>query len=470
MRVYHSAALLSLFLLISTGSAQDRIAPWQENPFFWAYGGTPILLAGGSVEDNLFQIPDLEDHLDLLQSVGGNYVRCTMSSRDPGNVWAFARQDEDLYDLRRPNPEYWERFERLLEAAQARQIIVQIEVWATFDFYDGREMRRPYWQENPFNPKNNLNYSPEESGLPTQIPSHPTQTRNPFFRSVPDQQDNQVLLTFQKAFVDRLLEISLDYGNVLYCMDNETSVNPDWGAFWARYIRQRARERGLTVQTTEMWDPWDLSHPMHSYTFENPEIYSFVDISQNNHNSGDEHWENLQKQRRRILDSGTIRPMNNVKIYGADGGRFGSSRDGLERFWRNLFGGSASARFHRPDSGVGLNSLAQTHLWSFSLLSREFDFTRAEPSNHLLTERDENEAFCSREEEGSLAIFFPEGGSVELVSGALEALVEVRWLNIQESRWHPAEIMAGNGLEVTAPGEGFWVVMLRQTSRQAGTE
>lgn len=71
--------------------AGDRIAVFEGNPWYWQYKGEPVMLLGGSVEDNLFQIPDLEKHLDLLASVGGNYVRNTMSSRDPGNVWPFAR-------------------------------------------------------------------------------------------------------------------------------------------------------------------------------------------------------------------------------------------------------------------------------------------------------------------------------------------------------------------------------------------
>ena len=66
-----------------TGSAvaNDRIQPYEKNPRYWQLGGRPVLLLGGTVKDCLFQIPDLEAHLDLLHSVGGNYVRNTMSDR-----------------------------------------------------------------------------------------------------------------------------------------------------------------------------------------------------------------------------------------------------------------------------------------------------------------------------------------------------------------------------------------------------
>ncbi|MEA3226565.1 MAG: hypothetical protein U9Q07_11495, partial [Planctomycetota bacterium] len=59
----------------------NRIGPYSENPRYWQYKDKPLLLLGGTKDDNLFQIPDIEEHLDLLASVGGNYIRNTMSSR-----------------------------------------------------------------------------------------------------------------------------------------------------------------------------------------------------------------------------------------------------------------------------------------------------------------------------------------------------------------------------------------------------
>ena len=138
---------------------KERIQPYPDNPFYWQYRGKPVLLLGGSVEDNLFQIPNLKEHLDLLHAVGGNYIRCTMSSRDPGDVWPNMRVDEGQpYDLTRPNDEYWQRFSNCLQWCFERDIILQIELWDRFDY------SRAPWLENPFNPKNNINYTTAESG------------------------------------------------------------------------------------------------------------------------------------------------------------------------------------------------------------------------------------------------------------------------------------------------------------------
>jgi len=66
-----------------------------------------------------------------LVAAGGNYVRNTMSGRDEGNVWPFLEREDGLYDLEQWNPEYWRRFSTFLEETAQRDIVVQIEVWAT---------------------------------------------------------------------------------------------------------------------------------------------------------------------------------------------------------------------------------------------------------------------------------------------------------------------------------------------------
>ena len=128
------------------------------------------------------------------------------------------------------------------------------------------------------------------------VDTHPIYTENNFFRSVPQQMNISRVLWYQKKFVDKMLSYTLDHDHVLYCMDNETSVPSDWGKFWAKYIQKAGALNDRIVQTTEMWDPHDLSHPMHFETFDHPDIFTFVDISQNNHQSGEHHWDNGLKQ------------------------------------------------------------------------------------------------------------------------------------------------------------------------------
>jgi hypothetical protein len=84
----------------------DRIQPYDVNPSYWQYKGRPVLLLGGSDQDNLFNHPNLgpaglEAHLDLLASVGGNYVRNTMSSRDRADDRSDRYNDDNLYAFHR---------------------------------------------------------------------------------------------------------------------------------------------------------------------------------------------------------------------------------------------------------------------------------------------------------------------------------------------------------------------------------
>ena len=178
--------------MLTQAKTDARIQPWTNNPYYWTYKGKPVLLLGGSSEDNLFQVPDVAEQLDKLAEAGGNYVRCTMSWRDEGNVMQFKKKG-DRYDLNEWNPEFWNRFERFLQETAKRNIIVQIEVWATFDYYQSR------WDRNPFNPKNNINYTREESDLPLRVNSHPLQKGNDFFRSVPKAKNLEIVLALPRA-------------------------------------------------------------------------------------------------------------------------------------------------------------------------------------------------------------------------------------------------------------------------------
>jgi hypothetical protein len=436
----------------ATGAASDRIQPYPANRYYWQFKGKPVLLLGGSVEDNLFQIPNLTEQLDLLEACGGNYLRNTMSARDPGNVWPFA-ESSGKFDLDRFDDEYWQRFERFLAETAKRDIVVQIEIWATFDYY------RDVWARNPFNPKNNVNYTAEQSGLPPAVDSHPTGKGNDFFRSVPDAKNLKVALRYQQRFVEKLLEHSLKYDHVLYCMDNETSVTPKWGAYWATFVRRKAAEAGKEVETTEMWDPWDLANAMHDATFGHPETYTFVDISQNNHQKGQAHYDNALKRRRSIASQ--PRPLTDVKIYGADTGRFGSSRDGIERFWRNLFCGHAAVRFHRPESGLGLSPPAQRMIRSAREVTGAFDVFACAPHDKLLGERKENEAYCLAEPGTAYAVYFPAEGAVRLdLTGASGGLA-LRWYDIDAGRWMPTSQISGGGkVALKTPGSGQWAAVI----------
>ncbi len=384
-------------------------------------------------------------------------ARC--SSRDEGNVWPFERSDEGPYDLNTWNETYWQRFEDFLQETSTRGIIVQIEVWATFDFY------RDNWTVNPFNPDNNTNYDPARSKLSTEISTHPIYTENNFFRSVPTQMSLFKVLEYQQKFVDKMLSYALQYDNVLYCMDNETSVSADWGRFWSDYIKKVAQETvGKTVYTTEMWDPWDLNHVAHRETFDHPEVYDFVDISQNNHNQGQVHWDGGYQQIQRIHQSDQPRPVNSIKVYGTTGNKFGhTTQDGIERFVRNVLLGVAAVRFHRPDSGLGLSDTARAVIKSMRMLTDAYPHFTAVPDLSIFSNRTENAAYA-RTANDALVLYYPAGGSHRVNLNDLTGELTIKWLDVLGARWTaPSSIQGGALVQLQSPEKGNWIALVYKT-------
>jgi hypothetical protein len=456
-------------------NAADRIQPYPENPFYWQYKGEPVWLVGGSWQDNLFNHPGgLAGHLDLLVSVGGNYARNVMSHRNVGNVFAYEQNEDGFFDLDHFNDEYWERFENFLDMTYERDIIVQIEIWDPWDKHADHQSFGG-WSFHPFNPANNITWTPEESGLPTEIDFDPqtNPTDHPFWYSVPLLSDNELLLNYQKAYVDKLLSYSLNYPHILYCMNNETGEPNEWGDFWADYVRESANEAGVKIEITDMRRNEDIRSDDHLHIFDQPERYTFVDISQNNawNGLGEAHYESILYVRDRL--SAHPRPINNNKNYGA--ARHGEE-ESVARMARILFAGSASARFHRPhpyedpdymeaksDFGMGLSPRAQNIIQSLRMTVNELAIVQTEPRNDLLSDRDENEAYLLAEPGKIYALYYPNGGSVILNLESSQDQFEYRWLNLDEAEWSETETLeVSPETRLSTPSEGHWIVVLKQ--------
>lgn len=443
-------------------ASDPALRPWPENPWYWSYRGRPVLLLGGSDDDNLFQWPeqDLAAQLDRLAAAGGNVIRNTMSDRrDKGfEIYPFGQTIDGRYDLNTWNAEYWIRFERMLRETAKRSIFVQLEVWDRFDYTDNGGSRR--WQTHPYNPRNNVNYTYEQSGFAESYPDHPGANQQAFFFTTPKQRNNQIVLQFQRRFVDKLLEHALAYDHVLYCMDNETSGDEEWSRYWAQYVKDRAAQRGTRAYVTEMWDDWDLSAERHRRTFDHPELYDFVDVSQNNHRQGQKHWDNFLDVRQRLAKQ--QRPMNTTKTYGANGNKFGhTDQDGIERFWRHLLAGAASMRFHRPDSGLGLNDKAVAAIRAARLLESKIPLWSVRAANELLAERAPNEAYLAADPGRAYALYVPSGGTVRLDLDPARGDWIVQWININTGQWGGNQGIASAEKPLIAPPDnGNWAATI----------
>ncbi|MBN1673475.1 MAG: hypothetical protein JXR37_20685 [Kiritimatiellae bacterium] len=468
----------------------DGIRPCARNPMYWQYRGMPVLLLGATDDDNLFQWPAdrLVAHLDLLKSVGGNYIRNTMSTRhsafpynDDGMAYAFRRRADGKYDLDEFNTEYWDRLERLLRETEARGIIVQNELWDAGTFG-----RNGGWELQPWNPDNNVSYTYEGTTLER---AWVWRDGNPFFSAVPALNNDAVLMRYQNAYMARMLDLCLTYDHVLYQINNESRLPYAVSDYWATFIHRRAQERGRTVHVCDSRNMHDEDSELgfcraesadHAHTLSHPDLYTYADISQNGGNTGQAHYDNLLWFRGQVQQS-TPRPVNHTKVYffvwptGAHwkDASAGSEQIATERFWRTVFGGGASVRFHRQKDGppwldgrggVGLSPCGQAHVRSARMFSDALDVVSMAPSPDLLRGRTENEAYCLAESGRQFGVYFTGEGDrrVELDLGSAPGTLEARWLDIGESKWSaPIEARGGGALPLAAPGPGQWAVALR---------
>src|SRR5690606_21563624 len=118
-------------------------------------------------------------------------------------------------------------------------------------------------------------------------------------------------------FIDKVLSYTLQYDHILYTISNELFMqhSPKWSYYWAEYLNTKADEVGVSLHITEMIHHHDIKHPQHRQIFDHPEIFTFVDISQNAvQKNPDMHWQNLQWVRDYI--SQNPRPINHTKTYG----------------------------------------------------------------------------------------------------------------------------------------------------------
>jgi len=433
--------LSSCFVFGQKSASQDDfqgIKPYTQNPWYWQYKGEPIVLRGGSNDDNLFQWTGkkLTDHLDLLKSVGGNYLRNTMSDRDEGNVYAHAKSQDKKYDLNEWNKEYWQRLSYFLEETSKRDIIVQLTLWDQFDISSRR------WKVHPWNPENNINMEPGTWN-----------GRSDFYSTV--DRNAQDELAFQHNFIKKLLSITLTFNNVLYNINNESSESGNWENYWAKYIKELAAKNNKEIFVTNM----QLS-PSNAvrHVISNGEYFDYVDISQNNQDSkggrGKAHWDNLMFLRKKIASYGPI-PMNNVKIYGATDGNTnysaGTELEAIDRFWRNIFGGCASARFHRPSGpkrywGSGLNDRVQINLKALDMLLEKLDIFTCSPHNDLLSPNvavpSTMEAYVTANIGHQYAVYFPPGRyTVDLDPWVFADKLKLQWLDINSLEWSNPEII-----------------------------
>jgi len=432
---------------INQDKTTGDIRPYVKNPWYWEYNGEPIMLIGASDEDNPWQWKDkkLTDQLEFLTSVGGNYLRCTMSDRDEGNIFANKQLENGLYDLEQWNEKYWEKIRFFLEETQKRGIIVQLTLWDHFDLSGSNASGR--FAIHPLNPENNINW---ESG---------TINSGGDYYGGSLSNNNQIVLNYQHGYIKKLVSVTFMFDHILYNINNESSLGAEWENYWARFIKDEAQKINKDIHVTSMqFAPGTSVRHVMTYS----DIYSFAEVSQNNQDAlgavGKKHYENLIYWRDMIAsgNKGTM-PINNEKVYGQGLGlntAAGTQKEAIERFWRNIFGGAASTRFHRPALsgdgksgwGIGLSEPARNTLKAVSMFLEEFDIFNAIPYEGCKTAGSSIDAdYCLADIGKIYAVYFPTGRTtVHLDPWVYVNKVSVQRLDIESLEWSEKEMLKPN--------------------------
>ena len=493
-------AFILLGLIFALAWSSTAFAQIAIDGRYWKYNGRRTLLLGGwNHGHNPFIDHDTDNDkdskgvstpaqikhaMDELAAAGGNYLRCVL---DPGMAagmqgFDFCAKPGNKYDLNTMTGPFWTRIEMFIAEARKRNIVVQIEVWDRFDLIDGGWGS---WPRSPWNPKNNVNYAPESSGL---AESYGSFSNHPFIQDVPGhpiydkasksrKQKYDLVRSFQDKFIDKLLSVTLKYDNVLYCMDNETHEDPAWGQYWMKFIKHKANARGKVVFTTDMFDDVYRAENSRGLTYQlnNRDEYDYVDVSQvNSRHADEEHWDKIKW----IADAAKKRRppylLHMTKVYGSDlalggkpwsGFKPGDTDNAIEEWWRNLIAGVAGVRFHRPTSGIGLYPAAKNCISATRKVETKVKFWDVEPRLDLLTDRQSDEAYLAADPGKAYILYFTRngGGSIGLkLDSYTAAKFELCWVNIGAGNWGSTKtIPGGNTVTIQRPDDSsHWVATI----------
>jgi hypothetical protein len=131
-----------------------------------------------------------------------------------------------------------------------------------------------------------------------------------------------------------------------------------------------------------------------------------------------------------------------------------------------VFGGVASARFHRPPAGLGLDERVQAHIRSMRMVQGAFsDWFAAGPHNDLLHERTENSCYCRAVPGKELAVVFFDHRAVAVDLTDFGQQAQVRWLDVMGTSWSETRpVDVGRRVPLDPPRAGFHVAMVTRAA------
>lgn len=201
--------------------SRERLRLHPENPRYLLFRGKPtVLITSGEHYGAVINADfDYERYLDELAGHGFNQTRVfsgsfiepadkfvvgrqnTLAPRPGRFVSPWARSEDGKFDLEVWNPEYFARLTDFVAEAAERKIVVELVLFSAL--YESER-----WEASPFNGANNVNRVPaiDVAQLYTL--------------------ENGDMLTYQDAFVRKLVDELESFGNVYFEVINEGQSEP----------------------------------------------------------------------------------------------------------------------------------------------------------------------------------------------------------------------------------------------------
>ncbi|MCL4219139.1 MAG: hypothetical protein KJ052_19330, partial [Candidatus Hydrogenedentes bacterium] len=110
---------------------------------------------------------------------------------------------------------------------------------------------------------------------------------------------------------------------------------------------------------------------------------------------------------------------------------------------------------------AGLDDMAKASLRAARLLESVVKVWELEPTLSLLGGREEDEAYLRAKAGEKYALYFPDGGEVQLDLRAAPGSCDGRWIDLDAGAWGESFTLEGGArVSIATPGKRGWVATL----------
>jgi hypothetical protein len=109
-----------------------------------------------------------------------------------------------------------------------------------------------------------------------------------------------------------------------------------------------------------------------------------------------------------------------------------------------------------------LNPVAQKIIQGMRTVTDEMDFFAGIPLNHVIADKNPNEAYCRGIEGKEYLFYFTNGGDIKVNINLPGGKGNIRWLSLDRGNWgQEATIQEGEGITISAPDQGNWIALIQ---------